>query len=146
MKEQKPSKKISKEDHFLKKEMIKMDINSVKKRHKPRHEVKFIRLTLDDEMYLAPGQPSKKHQTFLDIARKQMLNMDKKSNDFLQNAAKKMVKDVLGQEFGKNFMDDKGFAHMQETIANKLLHNKEYKKILQKLLGLIDNIQSDDSP
>jgi hypothetical protein len=125
-------------EHFLSQEMIKMDIN--KHENNISHKnLNFIRLTLDDDMYVPTEPPSKKHQAFLNIAKTQMLKMDSKRKDFLQKAANQMVKDVLGQEFGKHFMKDKGFSHMQEAITSKLLQNPDYRHILQKLLGLMED-------
>ncbi|MEQ8226066.1 MAG: hypothetical protein ABRQ37_27380 [Candidatus Eremiobacterota bacterium] len=139
MNEPKPPSDYSRQrEHFLSQEMIKMDIS------KPRDNISrknpsFIRLTMDDDMYFPPEPPSKKHQAFLTMAKSQMLKMDSKRKDFLQKAATQMVKDVLGQEFGKHFMKDKGFSHMQEAITNKLLENPDYRHILQKLLGLMED-------
>jgi len=137
MNEPKPPSDYSRQrEHFLSQEMIKMDINKPKGKTS-RKDLSFIRLTLDDDMYFPPEPPSKKHQAFLNIAKSQMLKMDSTRKDFLQKAATQMVKDVLGQEFGKHFMKDKGFSHMQEAITNKLLQNPDYRHILQKLLGLM---------
>jgi len=147
MEEQKTSSDYTRQrDHFLKKDMIKMDMGKSENKSKPSvRKFNFIRLSLNNEMYLPAGPHSPKHQAFLKIAKNQVLNMDKKQGDFLQKAAKEMVKDVLKQEFGKNFMDDEGFSHMQEAITDTLLHNTQYKKILQKLLGLMNDLQTDET-
>ena len=110
---------------------------------KPKHNVNYIRLT-SEEMYLPSTPPSKKHQAFLNMARSQVLNLDTTRKDFLKKATKKMVKDVLQQEFGKAFMNDKGFNKMQEVIAEKILHTPHYREILQKLLQTIRELQSGD--
>ncbi|HPZ08523.1 MAG TPA: hypothetical protein PL110_10445 [Candidatus Eremiobacteraeota bacterium] len=137
MSEKKPLSDYSRQrEHFLSQEMIKMDRYKPEKTSEPKN-LSFIRLTLDDDIYVPPESPSKKHQHFLKIARNQVLKMDNRRKDFLKKAAKEMVKDVLGQEFGKSFMNDKGFLHMQETITNKILNNPNYKELLQKLLGLM---------
>ena len=126
--------------------MIKMDIGVTEEiSKKSEQKFNFIRLSLDNEMYIPKEPPSEKHQAFLKVAKSQVLNMDRKKGDFLQKAAKEMVRDVLGQEFGKNFMDDRGFSLMQETITNTILQNKEYKKVLQNLLGLMSDLQTDSS-
>jgi len=100
---------------------------------------KKIELSLDDEMVVFP-EVSEKLDIFIKIAKKSVLKMNKEKDDFLKEAAKALVRNVLAQEFGVQLTQDKGFPQMEEIIAQKLIKSPQYRKSVKRLLKIINRL------
>ncbi|MBI2266773.1 MAG: hypothetical protein HYU64_16690 [Armatimonadetes bacterium] len=84
--------------------------------------------------------PRDKYDAFLEVAQQHLISMDRNAEDFVPEAAKKLVGEVLTREFGPRVSEDAGFEQMQNFLARKMLKNPQYREVLDDLFRIMDQI------
>jgi hypothetical protein len=76
-------------------------------------------------------------EAFLDVAKDQILQMDRDSDTYLPDATQKLVTTALERKFGEKFANDPGFQQMEGKLTSYILNDPETRSMVEGMLELI---------
>jgi hypothetical protein len=76
-------------------------------------------------------------EAFLEVARENLLQMDRNSETYLPEATQKLVSGALEKKFGEKFSRDPGYQQMQAKVTAFILNDEDSRHMVEDLLDLI---------
>lgn len=77
-------------------------------------------------------------EAFLEIAKEELLNMDRNSETFLDDATQKLVFSAFERKFGERFVQDPGYPQMEAKVKRMILNDPECREMIEDFIALID--------
>jgi hypothetical protein len=83
-------------------------------------------------------QAKPQFEAFLESAKGEILNMDRNSETFLDDAAQKLVSTAFEKKFGEKITQDPGYPQMEAKVKSIILNDPESRGMIEDLIALID--------
>lgn len=77
-------------------------------------------------------------EAFLEVAKEELIGLDRNSETFLDDATQKLVYSAFERKFGEKFTQDPGYPQMEQKVKSMILNNPESRGMIEDMLGLID--------
>lgn len=77
-------------------------------------------------------------EAFLESARDEIMNMDRNSETFLDDATQKLVSTAFEKKFGGKFTQDPGYPQMEARLKRVILNDPETRGMIEDLIALMD--------
>ncbi len=86
--------------------------------------------------------PEKKKEAFMADAKREIGSLDVNSENFMEEAAERLVDSALTREYGSKIKNKPEYRQMNNVIKRQILMDPRYRPIIEEFLGKL--LESED--
>lgn len=116
------------------------EMNIQQKKLRRKTELEDPQAALETPDVFTPSDTTKKadkYEQFIRIALDKIPLLDRASEDFVPNATREVVAQVLKMEYGSDLESKPGYPQMEHKLTKKILDDPKYREMMEDFLKFV---------
>jgi len=116
------------------------EMNIQQKKLRRQTELDDTKAALESPDVFTPSEATTKadkYEQFIRLALDKIPLLDRTSEDFVPNATREVVAQVLKMEYGDRMVEDPGYSQMEKKLTKKMLDDPKYREMMEDFLKFV---------